>query len=67
MWRCTDELRLRAEELYRSAKSNVKHYIVGISDLQVIKKALVDRFVHVGMGKWQLKTIATKDNCNTLK
>ncbi|KAI3774942.1 hypothetical protein L1987_49506 [Smallanthus sonchifolius] len=27
MWRCSDELRLRAEELYRSARRDVKHYI----------------------------------------
>ncbi|GJW93679.1 phosphoenolpyruvate carboxylase gene, partial [Tanacetum coccineum] len=50
MWRCTDELHLRAEELYRSARSNVKHYIVGIGDLRVIEKALIDHFVHGGSG-----------------
>nr|GEW17635.1 phosphoenolpyruvate carboxylase gene [Tanacetum cinerariifolium] len=27
MWRCSDELRLRAEEIYRSARKDVKHYI----------------------------------------
>nr|XP_043624491.1 phosphoenolpyruvate carboxylase 2-like [Erigeron canadensis] len=27
MWRCSDELRVRAEELYRSARRDVKHYI----------------------------------------
>ncbi|KAI3716220.1 hypothetical protein L6452_23405 [Arctium lappa] len=27
MWRCSDELRFRAEELYRSARRDVKHYI----------------------------------------
>ncbi|KAK9078200.1 hypothetical protein SSX86_002257 [Deinandra increscens subsp. villosa] len=27
MWRCSDELRLRAEEIYRSARRDVKHYI----------------------------------------
>ncbi|PWA92899.1 phosphoenolpyruvate carboxylase [Artemisia annua] len=26
MWRCSDELRLRAEEIYRSARKDVKHY-----------------------------------------
>ncbi|KAL3821415.1 hypothetical protein ACJIZ3_007320 [Penstemon smallii] len=27
MWRCSDELRVRAVELHRSSKRNVKHYI----------------------------------------
>ncbi|KAI7743703.1 hypothetical protein M8C21_014969, partial [Ambrosia artemisiifolia] len=27
MWRCTDELRVRAEELFRTARRDVKHYI----------------------------------------
>ncbi|KAL4561911.1 hypothetical protein LXL04_034094 [Taraxacum kok-saghyz] len=27
MWRCNDELRVRAEELYKSARRDVKHYI----------------------------------------
>ncbi|CAM8995288.1 unnamed protein product [Rhodiola kirilowii] len=27
MWRCTDELRARADELYRSARRDAKHYI----------------------------------------
>ena len=27
MWRCNDELRVWAEELYKSARRNVKHYI----------------------------------------
>ncbi|KAL8238376.1 hypothetical protein R6Q59_014943 [Mikania micrantha] len=27
MWRCSDELRLRAEDLYRSARRDIKHYI----------------------------------------
>ncbi|XP_021892927.1 phosphoenolpyruvate carboxylase 2-like [Carica papaya] len=27
MWRCTDELRVRAEELHRSSKRDAKHYI----------------------------------------
>lgn len=27
MWRCSDELRLRADELHRSSKKNAKHYI----------------------------------------
>ncbi|XP_076924983.1 phosphoenolpyruvate carboxylase 2-like [Bidens hawaiensis] len=27
MWRCSDELRVRAEDLYRSARRDVKHYI----------------------------------------
>lgn len=27
MWRCTDELRVRAHELHRSSKRDAKHYI----------------------------------------
>ncbi|PNX57125.1 phosphoenolpyruvate carboxylase 2-like protein, partial [Trifolium pratense] len=27
MWRCNDELRVRAEELHRSSKKDAKHYI----------------------------------------
>ncbi|KAF5938023.1 hypothetical protein HYC85_025529 [Camellia sinensis] len=27
MWRCSDELRVRAEELHRSSKRDAKHYI----------------------------------------
>ncbi|CAM8999553.1 unnamed protein product [Rhodiola kirilowii] len=27
MWRCTDELRVRADELYRTARRDAKHYI----------------------------------------
>ncbi|KAJ0700895.1 putative phosphoenolpyruvate carboxylase [Helianthus annuus] len=27
MWRCSNELRVRAEEIYRSARRDVKHYI----------------------------------------
>ncbi|KAL2245669.1 phosphoenolpyruvate carboxylase 1 [Sesamum indicum] len=27
MWRCNDELRMRADELHRSSKRNAKHYI----------------------------------------
>lgn len=27
MWRCSDELRIRAEELYQSSKKDAKHYI----------------------------------------
>lgn len=27
MWRCNDELRIRAEELHSSAKRDAKHYI----------------------------------------
>jgi hypothetical protein len=27
MWRCSDELRARADELHRSSKKDAKHYI----------------------------------------
>jgi phosphoenolpyruvate carboxylase len=27
MWRCSDELRVRADELHRSSRKTAKHYI----------------------------------------
>lgn len=38
MWRCNDELRARADELHRTSKRDVKHYI-GIFFLQILFSA----------------------------
>lgn len=41
MWRCNDELRVRAEELHRSSKRDAKHYI---GNFGVIMKLLLTCF-----------------------
>ncbi|KAE8701081.1 hypothetical protein F3Y22_tig00110548pilonHSYRG00155 [Hibiscus syriacus] len=33
MWRCSDELRARADELFRTSKKDAKHYICSKIDL----------------------------------